>query len=176
MYDIHIDTAQQKLTVVGRAELDKIVKAIKKTRKIATICSHTDPNAPPPAQQPADGQPPPAEAPPAKPEEPPKDPPAPPQESQATEAKPSEEAKDAPPPEPPKIVEEVRMVHYYPHSYIDSRQHEAPRYMYHWAPEPKYRYSWMDAYDEDYYPCRHRGDSNKMTVFSEENPNNCVIM
>lgn len=183
VYDIYIDTAQQKLTVVGRAELDKILKAIKKTKKIATICSHTDPNAPPPAEPPAPEavpNPPPAEAPPAKPEEPPKDPPPlppPPPPPQESQAKPSEEAKEAAAPELPKVVDEVRMVHYYPYSYTSSRQHEAPSwYIYHWAPAPKYRYSWMEAYDEDYYHCRQRGDGNKMTVFSEENPNNCSIM
>ncbi|XP_024996704.1 extensin-3-like [Cynara cardunculus var. scolymus] len=41
IYDIYIDIPQQKLTVIGWADPEKIIKAIKKTRKTATICSHT---------------------------------------------------------------------------------------------------------------------------------------
>ncbi|KAK4800514.1 hypothetical protein SAY86_021001 [Trapa natans] len=88
IYDFYIDFPNQKLTVVGWADPEKIVKAIKKTRKTATICSHTeppDPAAQPPEQSPEGGappsdsaNPPPQEAPPI---EPPKDAAAPPPES-----------------------------------------------------------------------------------------------
>ncbi|KAG7029001.1 Heavy metal-associated isoprenylated plant protein 28 [Cucurbita argyrosperma subsp. argyrosperma] len=42
IYDIYIDFPQQKLTIVGWADPDRIMKAIKKTRKIATICSESE--------------------------------------------------------------------------------------------------------------------------------------
>uniref|UniRef100_A0A6N2MW42 HMA domain-containing protein n=1 Tax=Salix viminalis TaxID=40686 RepID=A0A6N2MW42_SALVM len=98
IYDIYIDFPQQKLTVIGWADPEKIIKAIRKTRKIATICSHTEQSDPaaqttekPPEQAPEGGAPPPpaseqanppaSEAPPAEtaasPAEPPKDPPQP---------------------------------------------------------------------------------------------------
>ena len=98
IYDLYIDFPQQKLTVIGWADPEKIIKAIRKTRKIATICSHSEPSDPaaqttekPPEQAPEGGAPPPpvsdqanpptAEAPPAETAastaEPPKDPPQP---------------------------------------------------------------------------------------------------
>ncbi|KAK1293304.1 hypothetical protein QJS10_CPB17g01197 [Acorus calamus] len=43
IYDVFTDYPQQKVTVVGRADPEKILKAIKKTRKVATICSHVEP-------------------------------------------------------------------------------------------------------------------------------------
>lgn len=55
IYDIYIDFPQQKLTIIGWAEPERIMKAIKKTRKIATICSdseQTDPQAAPTGQPP----------------------------------------------------------------------------------------------------------------------------
>ncbi|KAK9161642.1 hypothetical protein Syun_007983 [Stephania yunnanensis] len=79
IYDLYIDLPQQKLIVVGWADPEKIVKAIKKTRKVATICSHTE--APPdPPPQPADPPPPDQDAPPPGPDgaPPPSQEPAPP--------------------------------------------------------------------------------------------------
>ncbi|XP_077242756.1 uncharacterized protein LOC143883294 [Tasmannia lanceolata] len=158
IYDVNFDFAQQKLTVVGWAEPEKIMKAIKKTRKIATICSHTeasDPPAPetePPAPEPTN--PPPAESPPAEPappveptQEPP--PPPPPQENPPLEETPSPVATDttdsqpANPPEP-KDVGEVHMIHHHPHGYRygynehwnnysthDGLRHEGPPHVIH---------------------------------------------
>ncbi|MQM03117.1 hypothetical protein Taro_035900 [Colocasia esculenta] len=115
IYEVQVNFPQQKLTVIGRAAPEKMLRAIKKTRKIATICSHTEPGAPeqaPPAEPapaaggdppapPADAadQPPaeapPAEAPAAPPAEQTQEPPAP-QEDAAGEAKrPSPEAAGA---------------------------------------------------------------------------------
>ncbi|KAJ8766846.1 hypothetical protein K2173_009133 [Erythroxylum novogranatense] len=107
IYDLYIDFPQQKLTIIGWADPEKIVKAIRKTRKMATICSHsesTEPAAQPPeqSQQPSEGGSPPpstdsdtANPPPAAessaaapPTEPPKDPPSPP-ENPLPEEKPS---------------------------------------------------------------------------------------
>ncbi|RRT54583.1 hypothetical protein B296_00039260, partial [Ensete ventricosum] len=82
-----------KLTVVGSADPEMMVKAIKKARKFATICSRSEPAAEPAASSSdppavadaaADHQPP-SESPPATPEEPPKD---------APEVSPSADAKD----------------------------------------------------------------------------------
>ncbi|XP_008795807.2 heavy metal-associated isoprenylated plant protein 5-like [Phoenix dactylifera] len=130
VYDVYVDSAQQKLTVVGRADPEKIVKAIKKTGKIATICSHTEQVEPSGSEQPppsteaaASSNPPsteaadqpPSMAPPAPPGEPPQE--APPEETKAPEINPSPEAKDATPTEP-RDVEEIHMVHHYPQSYI----------------------------------------------------------
>ncbi|XP_051129846.1 extensin-3-like isoform X2 [Andrographis paniculata] len=42
--DLYIDLPQQKVTVVGWADPSDIVKAIKKTRKTAVICLHTEPS------------------------------------------------------------------------------------------------------------------------------------
>ncbi|KAK4775793.1 hypothetical protein SAY87_023754 [Trapa incisa] len=61
IHDLYIDFPNQKLTIVGWADPQKIVKAIKKTRKTATICSHTetpDPAAQTPEQPPDGGAPP----------------------------------------------------------------------------------------------------------------------
>ena len=106
------------------------MKAIKKTRKIATICSHTeqtDQAAKPPEQAPEGDNPPPAEAANPPPEE------APPAET----ALPAEPPKDPPPPENPppdaapaaaadanagnlarpKDVEEVHVIYHHPPEY-----------------------------------------------------------
>ncbi|GAB4843062.1 hypothetical protein Ancab_013041 [Ancistrocladus abbreviatus] len=103
IYNMYIDFPQQKITIIGWADPEKIVKAIKKTRKIATICSHTEVNPPAQPSEPAPdgGAPPPppppdAENPPPSAEPPPAEAPLPP----------SEPPKDQPPPpplgEPPK--------------------------------------------------------------------------
>ncbi|CAN0877374.1 Heavy metal-associated isoprenylated plant protein 28 [Linum grandiflorum] len=55
IYDLYVDFSQQKLTIIGSADPEKIVRAIRKTRKTAIIVcsssSHVD-------QQPADTPPP----------------------------------------------------------------------------------------------------------------------
>ncbi|KAJ8766245.1 hypothetical protein K2173_022304 [Erythroxylum novogranatense] len=91
---IYVDLPQQKLIIIGWADPEKIVRAIRKTRKMAIICSHSESTEPPAAQpleqceqQPEGGSsppsasdtanPPPAEAPAAEPPAaPPKDPPS----------------------------------------------------------------------------------------------------
>ncbi|WOL18437.1 heavy metal-associated isoprenylated plant protein 5 [Canna indica] len=125
--DIYVDFAQQKLTVVGTADPERIVKAIKKARKKATICYHSESNEstgteqpPPPVAEPAAGSSnPPSNQPPNEttPPEPPKD--APPETTNtAPDAlNPSPDAKDSTP-EEPKDVEEIHMVHHYPNNYF----------------------------------------------------------
>ncbi|KAF9607481.1 hypothetical protein IFM89_036078 [Coptis chinensis] len=122
IYDLYIDFPQQKLTVVGWADPEKIVRAIKKTRKIATIYSHTTPNDSPtqptePAPEvapPAPENPPPESAPAeAPPTEPPKDPPPP--ENPPPEATPPSDTGANQPPQPsgPKDVEEIHVIHHH---------------------------------------------------------------
>lgn len=143
IYDIEINTQQQKLTVVGWADPERIIKAIKKTRKLATICAHTEasepqqPTTPPPPPPegnppaPDAGNPPPTETPPAEsappaeaPEEQP--PPAQPSENppqEATPPSPAPTANAAPTqtagagPSEPKDVEEIHIIHHHPHQY-----------------------------------------------------------
>ncbi|XP_015573264.1 proline-rich protein 2 isoform X2 [Ricinus communis] len=144
IYDLYINVPQQKLTVIGWADPEKIVKAIRKTRKIATICSHTEPSDQPPAQpteppQPApEGAAPPAheaanppatEVPPAEaaapPAEPPKDPPPPENPPpQPPEEKPSPSsvaietnANQPPQSSGPKDVGEVHVIYHHPPDY-----------------------------------------------------------
>nr|GLL42253.1 leucine-rich repeat extensin-like protein 2 isoform X1 [Ipomoea trifida] len=59
IYEVYIDFPDQKITIVGSADPEKIVKAIKKTRKSAVICSHTEQQPNPSDQSPP---PPPDEA------------------------------------------------------------------------------------------------------------------
>lgn len=145
IYDFYIDFPQQKLTIIGWADPEKIVKAIRKSRKTATICSHSEPThqqAQPTEAAPGGGQPPPestppppAEAPPAEaappagaapaagaapPAEPPKDPPPP--ENPPPEVAPPPPAADATPsqtgqPVGPKDVEEVHVIYHHPPDY-----------------------------------------------------------
>ncbi|KAJ4955421.1 hypothetical protein NE237_012204 [Protea cynaroides] len=127
IYDLYIDFPQQKLTVVGWADPEKIVKALKKTRKIATICAHIEPSEPP-AQQaepsPPDAtNPPPAESPPteaAPPAEPPKDPTQPenPALDTADTAAPQHVHKYG-----LKDIEETHIIHPHPHDYGYGHSH-----------------------------------------------------
>ncbi|KAL2506815.1 Copper chaperone [Abeliophyllum distichum] len=118
IYDLYFDFPQQKITIIGWADPAKIAKAIKKTRKTAIICSHSESS---------DDQP-------DQPSEPPPDggaPPLPRPESTSqpvAEASPQEEAPkpENPPPEPaiqssiPRDVEEIHVIHH----------HHAPDYRY----------------------------------------------
>ncbi|WOL16002.1 ubiquitin carboxyl-terminal hydrolase 10-like [Canna indica] len=198
VYSMNIDVASQKLTVVGTAEPEQIVKAIKKARKIATICSHTEPGAetaassseqqPPPPEQAPTGDPPASDAANQPPVEPSKND-APTQDNAALAVvKPSPEEK----PEETKEVAEIHMVHHYPHghyihggqwNYFPPRAHEIveppPHYSCYrtpsYAPQP-IRYVASRAYDEDgydHYQYQYRRGGG--SAFSEENPNACSI-
>ncbi|KAM7485030.1 hypothetical protein LguiA_001039 [Lonicera macranthoides] len=133
IYDIYIDFPQQKLTIIGWADPEKIVKAIKKTRKTATICTHIEPTdqsaqpteavpeggAPPPES----ANPPPAEAPPAEgapPTEPPKETPPPenpPPEGPTQPAAADTTTSHTGQPSGPRDVEEVHVVYHHPPDY-----------------------------------------------------------
>ncbi|KAK3027734.1 hypothetical protein RJ639_042474 [Escallonia herrerae] len=133
IYDIYIDFPQQKLTIIGWADPEKIVKAIKKTRKTAAICSHTEPTDPPAqpmepspeggAPAPESANPPPAEAPPADaapPAELPKDPPLtenPPPEATPAAAAAHATANQPIQPSATKDVEEVHVIYHHQPDY-----------------------------------------------------------
>ncbi|KAJ1383307.1 Heavy metal-associated domain, HMA [Sesbania bispinosa] len=83
IHDLRVDLHRQKLTIIGWADPEKVVKAIKKTRKNAIICSNIElpspsrPTEPEPkgnGSAPDAAQPPPAEAPPAQASPPPEPP------------------------------------------------------------------------------------------------------
>ncbi|KAF0918703.1 hypothetical protein E2562_025829 [Oryza meyeriana var. granulata] len=198
--EVYVDSANQKVTVVGIADPERIVKAIRKTKRVPTIFSHTDPAAPPPAE---------GEASPAPP----------PEEAAAPAAKPAPENKEAPPPAadqapPATDATVIHMVHDYPYSHDHHhhlfREHwpashpgsmhaamvsyggGAPYYATHsysHRPSPyvsEYSYAGSPAHHEGryysshdyYYPAaaRGKGDGSQITsMFSDENPNACNI-
>lgn len=188
--EVHVDQTNHKITVVGIADPERIVKAIRKTNRVPTICSHTDPAAPaPPAEG---GEAPPADPPPPPPAEgeaPPPAPADPPPAEEAPAEAPAAENKEAPPAEAPATTM-IYMVHDYPYSYC----HRA--YKGHWANHPSnihgVRYDAAAPYISEYghvdssaeegrcfhHPAaaRGRGDGSQITsMFSEENPNACSI-
>ncbi|KAG8045328.1 hypothetical protein GUJ93_ZPchr0008g12366 [Zizania palustris] len=198
--EVYVDAANQKVTVVGVADPERIVKAIRKTKRVPTICSHTDPaaEAAPPADAP------------------------PPEEAAAAPAEPAPENKEAPPPAseaapPATDATVVHMVHDYPYSHGPHMQH---LYREHWtanhpggsmhaamvrydgAAAPYYAahaYSHMPSpyvsehgyvgtpaqeagryyssgYDYYYPATRGKVDGSQITsMFSDENPNACTI-
>lgn len=110
--EVYVDQANHKITVVGTVDPERIVKAIRKTKKVPTIFSHTDPTAEaqPPAP-PAEGEAPP----------PPADPPA-----EAAPAEPAPENKETAPAETPAAdATVIHMVHDYPYSHHVHRDHRA---------------------------------------------------
>ncbi|XP_031485974.1 proline-rich receptor-like protein kinase PERK13 [Nymphaea colorata] len=155
IYEHYIDFPQQKITIVGWAEPELVIKAIKKTRKIATICSHSELNEvrpdsnPPPAEPPAPAAeaeqkpaeasppsseaanpPPPAEAaPPAEPAPaPPAEPtPEPPPPQPEPEKPAAEPASEKPSPTEQKPVEDIQVIDY------SSRDYPGPGPWYHYT-------------------------------------------
>ncbi|XP_074284663.1 uncharacterized protein LOC141609522 isoform X1 [Silene latifolia] len=115
IHELYIDVPQQKLTIIGRADPQRIMKAIKKVRKVATLCSHTevpDPNSQPTEPTQDGGAPPPeGEAPPAEgpalgdaqpqPAEPPRSEEAPPPAPAPPPPPPQEPPNEHPPPTQP---------------------------------------------------------------------------
>lgn len=125
--EVYIDQATHKVTVVGMADPERLIKAIRKTKRVPTIFSHTDPAAE--AAAAAEAQPPPsadaegdAQAPPPPTEPPASDaaPPAAAEEATPAEA-PTPENKEAKPAETktPEALDAtvVRTVHDYPYGY-----------------------------------------------------------
>ncbi|WVZ71406.1 hypothetical protein U9M48_019997 [Paspalum notatum var. saurae] len=194
--EVSIDQANHKIMVVGMADPERIVKAIRKIKRVPTIFSHTSPVAeavqPPPAQ---------GEAPP--PANPPAD--APPPEIGPVE--PTPEIKETTPPaETPAMDATVlRTVHDDPYGddgrrlysehwanhpmdmhgirYDSAPYHVTNSYSHH-QPSPyiaEYGYGGSPVqearyYSYDFYPARGKGDDIQITsIFSDENPNACSI-
>ncbi|CAL4963947.1 unnamed protein product [Urochloa decumbens] len=192
--EVYIDQASHKITVVGMADPERIVKAIKKTKRVPTIFSHTDPASEP--------QPPPAEgeAP------PPTDPPADTPPAQAAPAEPTPETKEASPAETPSMdTIVINKMHDYPfgnshHLYrepwathpmdmhgvrYDAAHYHVTRSYSHHSTSPYItEYGYGGSPDEEgryysynYYQGRGKGDGSQITsMFSDENPNACNIV
>ncbi|KAM3253998.1 hypothetical protein ACQJBY_047863 [Aegilops geniculata] len=162
--EVHVDQANHKITVVGIAGPERIVRAIRKANRVPTICSHTDPAAPaPPAEggeapaaapaPPAGGgeAPPAAPAPPAEGEAPAAD--APPPAEEAPAEPPAAEKKEAPPPAGAPATAMIYMVRDCPYS------HHA--YTGHWAVHPSNIHGVRYEYDAaaPYYAAHSRSYS-----------------
>ncbi|PKA58402.1 Heavy metal-associated isoprenylated plant protein 26 [Apostasia shenzhenica] len=183
VYEVYIDITQQKLTVVGRAAPEKIIKAVKKTRKTATICSDASASNGPSSSEPApatstepkadteqastaDREPPAA---------PPENPPPAPETKEADPASPAEDAnKDV-------DQEDIRMVHHYPHGNFVYREHwinayrePFPHYVTH--SYNSYRPSASIARRPEVYGDGYNGGGQIASLFSDENPNACSIV
>lgn len=173
IYDLYIDFPQQKLTVIGWADPERIIKAIKKVRKIATICSHTeapDPNSQPTEASPPDGAAPSSDhsdggAPPPEGGAPPQDagntqPAEPPQPEEAPPP-PQEPPRDQPPPPLPHQNSQTQNPqlesnhpaepqHGQPINNYRSKDVEEVQVVYHNPPDYGHRYGYRDGYGPGY--------------------------
>ncbi|KAK5840696.1 leucine-rich repeat extensin-like protein 3 [Gossypium arboreum] len=105
IYEVYPDIAQQKLTVIGWADPERIIKAIRKTRKSVTICSYSEPTEPaeqPPEQPPDDGSAAPETENPTPPEAPPSAEAAASQPEAASPTADQQKDQPVPPPENPQ--------------------------------------------------------------------------
>ncbi|KAK4433891.1 Heavy metal-associated isoprenylated plant protein 23 [Sesamum alatum] len=154
IYDLYVDFPQQKITIVGWADPAKIVKAIKKTRKTAIICSHTEQSDEPAAVAPPENGTPEAsgEAPPPPP---PESTNPPPEQPPAEAAPPAEAQKEPPPPatppptqpeNPPTEAKLSQESDNDPPSQSSQsskpREHEEIHVIYHHPPDYGYRYAY----------------------------------
>ncbi|KAK7363532.1 hypothetical protein VNO77_05678 [Canavalia gladiata] len=121
IHDLRVDFRRQKLTIIGLADPERVIKAIKKTKKNATICSNielTPPSKPaesePKGNKPTPNakQPQPAEAPPS-PASPPSEPPpeAIPSSSRPTKHTATRQCQNIP---GTKDLEKIPMTHHLP--------------------------------------------------------------
>lgn len=139
IYDLYIDFPQQKITIIGWADPANIVKAIKKTRKTAIICSHTEqpdqpvqepesepeggkpeggaPTSPPPPPPPEAINPPTEQVAPPEAPSPPDNPPPPPEEKRSPESANERETSQSAQPSKPKESEEIHVIHHHPPNY-----------------------------------------------------------
>ncbi|TKY72554.1 Copper transport protein CCH [Spatholobus suberectus] len=161
IYDLYIDFPQQKITIIGWTDPEKIVKAIKKTRKMATICNSEPIESPSqpeePSSQPTEPNPEenaqaheatqPVEIPPTQAgtlEEPPKD--TPPPEQPPPEAIPSptlaENNLNQQSPKTPRTKDlgEVHVIHHNPPDY-GNRFGSGHNYVGHWGDRYRYHHS-----------------------------------
>ncbi|XVF38784.1 hypothetical protein REPUB_Repub20aG0131600 [Reevesia pubescens] len=143
-----------KKALHGIQDPDKLVKAIRKTRKIATICSHSEPKeaATQPTEQPPEGgsaspeaaNPPPSEAPPAEADAQP--------QSQPEASPPGEPPKDQPPPEIPQPEPAPAATDanasQQPQQPSGSKDVGEVHLLYHHPPDYGHRYGYVHSYGE----------------------------
>lgn len=195
IHDLHVDFRQQKLTITGWADPEKIVKAIKTTRKNANICAYIEltPPSQPTEPEPKGNAPAPdatqllpPEAPPAQ-ASPPVEPPheattssSPPTENNASQQRQSYPGR--------KDAREVHVIHHHLPNYVDRisaspifvshsyntymPSHYVTEYEYLRAPPTHTRYNLIEHYGED-YP---NGNGGIASMFSDDNPNACCIV
>ncbi|KAK9076073.1 hypothetical protein SSX86_004406 [Deinandra increscens subsp. villosa] len=114
--DVYIDVLQQKLTINGWANPEKIVKALKKTRKLATIVSETQLPSDPETVLPTES--------PKEPENPPPEPDQPEPEPEPEPPSRNSTRPQSPQMSRPEEAEEVHVVHHYPPDHNHRRIHE----------------------------------------------------
>ncbi|XP_030545562.1 heavy metal-associated isoprenylated plant protein 35-like isoform X2 [Rhodamnia argentea] len=181
IYDLYIDFPQQKLTIVGWADPERIVKAIRKTRKNATICSHKEPSSDEPSQPteqaPNGGAPPPAEATnPSQPEAPPSEPPKEPLPQENPPPPPPQQAENPQPDaNPPPAAAANPQQGQPPQQEDQSPQPSMPKdvgevhVLYHHPPDYGYRpYGYNCGYNGHYY--RYPSSSSHQTFRHEPPP------
>ncbi|KAF1890495.1 hypothetical protein Lal_00041255 [Lupinus albus] len=191
IYDIYIDFPQQKISIIGWADPEKVVKAIKKTRKMATICNIEQPDESP-------SQPP---EPPSLPKEPDQPEgnaqvpestqPPPPTEAPPPQARPSEEPpKDTPQCEQPQPENNTSHEWFIiGHKHNTNRYLNGPVFLNEQPDKPVYVSQSYNTYRPSPYvteyeyirsPPRHHythnGNGNITSIFSDENPNACRIV
>ncbi|XP_076908071.1 uncharacterized protein LOC143564779 [Bidens hawaiensis] len=120
--DIYINVPQQKLTIIGWADPEKILKAIKKTRKHAILFSETQSS--PPTKPPLAGS-----TPPSDPSNPPPTSPKPNEPILAPAQAPTAQEPQSTPRQPPQLSgskeeEEVHIVHHYPPDQGHGHRHD----------------------------------------------------
>ncbi|CAL0325406.1 unnamed protein product [Lupinus luteus] len=179
IHDLGVDFHQQKLTVIGCADPETIVKAIKKTKKNAIICSNIElasteskGNTPvPDATQPQPQQPPP---------------------DATTSPKPSANNANQPTQRAPRAnhVGEVHVIHHnLPNIPVFVQQTPQPVYVTHsyntYMPSPyvtEYEYvrsplSYKHYHNVEHYSGEYpNGNVIFTSMFSDDNPNACTIV
>ncbi|CAA3025622.1 heavy metal-associated isoprenylated plant 35-like [Olea europaea subsp. europaea] len=204
IYDLYVDFPQQKITIIGLADPQKIAKAIKKTRKTAIICSHSETSDDQPSEPAPDGgapestnQPTAEAAPQAEA----------PKESPLPENPPSEAANGTPtnqPPLQPKVIEEIHVIHHHApdgcgygygeqgnqHGRVEQSQAHSYNaykptpyvtdyaYINRLSPPAHSQYYNRPADQYTYTNEENRAGSNGniTSIFSDENPNACRIV
>ncbi|PWA86104.1 Heavy metal-associated domain, HMA [Artemisia annua] len=108
--DIYIDIPRQKLTIIGWADPETIIKAIKRTRKFVSICLEGEPS--PPTEQPSGGGAPP----PDHPSDPAIEETVKPLKEEESQPPTTKYGQDCAPPQPlgSKEAEEIHIVQHYP--------------------------------------------------------------
>ncbi|KAK4425913.1 Heavy metal-associated isoprenylated plant protein 23 [Sesamum alatum] len=152
IYDIYVDLSQQKITVIGWADPEIILKAIKKTRKGAIISSHSQPFHQPIEPTPEGGAtrggaPPPESTNPPAETAPPEGGGAPPSEAETTPPEePSKEQKDQENPSNESAIATSSELT----ECSEPKDHEAIHVIHHHPPKYNYRSAYCYNYQHGY--------------------------